>query len=144
MSKKRSIVWNYFVEDANQLICQVLVNKKKCGAHLKKNGNTSTMLNHLKSFHPHLELENETNKEKNSETPLKCFLSNQQVYNETSTKYKELTDGVVDFITHCSEAVSLVDNPWFVKMLAKFDNRYVLPSRRKFTDIIKFYIPLRL
>lgn len=57
MSKKKSIVWNYFVEDTDRLICQVLVNKRKCGASIKKNGNTSAMLNHLRSIHPHVETE---------------------------------------------------------------------------------------
>ncbi|CAF0912916.1 unnamed protein product [Brachionus calyciflorus] len=53
----------------------------------------------LISVHPHLRLESEESNNNTSQMPIKEFLSNQQVYDETSQKYKQLTDCVVDFIT---------------------------------------------
>ncbi|RNA02652.1 zinc finger BED domain-containing 1-like [Brachionus plicatilis] len=93
-----------------------------CSAKLKKNGNTSVMLNHLRSVHSlNLEKVSKTSTNDNlTQMPIKSLLSNEKVYDENTRKYQKLTDSVVDFVTHCSEALSLVDNL----------------SRRKLTDVI--------
>ena len=45
-----------------------------------------------------------------------------------------MTASVVDCLTECNLPLSLVDNPAFIKMLNKFDNKYKLPGRHTLTE----------
>jgi hypothetical protein len=59
---------------------------------------------------------------------------NSNYYEIESPRYQLLTDSVLTCLTECNLPLSLVDNPVFIKMLNKFDNRYKLPGRKTLTD----------
>ncbi len=59
---------------------------------------------------------------------------NSNYYEIESPRYQLLTDSVLTCLTECNLPLSLVDNPVFIKMLNKFDNRYKLPGLKTLTD----------
>ena len=136
---------DYFSIDKprEKLICKVVISgsvangdAKYCNKELSNNKNTSSMNNHLSTFHKHIKFVTKNDKILvNTETPtaIKNALLNKNAYDVDSERYKNLTDHVVNFVAETNQPLSLVDHPAFIKLLSKFDDKYKLPGRQTIT-----------
>ena len=122
---------------------------KHCGERLAYNGNGSARVAHMKSFHADVKLSNKIKEPKENsqisliensgqgkQASIKDLLLNKNHYAAGSKEKEERNDAVFDYIVKTRKPVSTVDDVWFTKLLAKFDNRYRLPCRQTFTNTI--------
>ncbi|CAG8590620.1 34147_t:CDS:1 [Racocetra persica] len=109
-----SWVWKFFskeYDDQNQiksLICSL------CKTRYKATNSPGTLATHLRTKH----------KEKAEYVQATLDKFKSKPYSKQDQRYKELTGSIIDFIVCCQLPFAIVDNPYFVKMLNLFDNRY--------------------
>ena len=56
-----------------------------------------------------------------------------EYYAKTSSRHREMTEGLVEMITQCMLPLNIVDMPGFRKCMLLFDGKYDMPSRRTIT-----------
>ncbi len=124
-------------------ICKIILSNdetnekaKFCNKIIVNNGNTSAINNHLSTQHIQFIKKTSTinNSIIHSPSSIKSLLLNEKFYDTESEKYNILTSSVEECLTECNLPLSLVDNPAFIKMLSKFDNKYKLPRRKLLTE----------
>ena len=139
----KSPVWTYFVMEAqsgDKVIC------RECRRTVSaKNCNTSNLFSHLKNNHPRLydsvkKASQDTQKRTTVATEKNFRLSSIvesltkfQKYNRKSRKWQSLTDSVTHFLAKDILPFYSVEKQGFKRMIASFDERYELPSRKYFS-----------
>ena len=142
----KSPVWTYFGmeaqsgESGDKVIC------RECRCTVSaKNGNTSNLFSHLKNNHPKLYstvkeaslgAQNSTKAatEKNpTQSSIAEMLTQSQKYNRKSRKWRSLTDSVTYFLAKDMLPLYSVEKEGFKRLVASFDERYELPSRKYFS-----------
>jgi hypothetical protein len=109
-------------------------NVKYCNAEFSDHGNTSCMRSHINSKHKNIKMCIYEVAKSQRERSIKNAYANINVYKGDSERHKNLTNAVVEFLVETNQPLSLVDNPSFIKMLNKFDNKYKLPCRQTITQ----------
>jgi hypothetical protein len=61
---------------------------------------------------------------------IKNMLINKYPYGETSLQYLNRLNVLLDFIIRTGQPLSLVDNKYFIKLLAVFDDKFKQPHRQ--------------
>ena len=139
----KSPVWTYFgmeAQSGDKVIC------RECRRAVSaKNGNTSNLFSHLKNNHPRLygsvkEASQGTQKratvatEKNLRQPsIAVSLTKFQKYDRKSRKWQSLTESATYFLAKDMLPLYSVEKQGFKRMIASFDERYELPSRKYFS-----------
>ena len=98
------------------------------------NGNGTGRRNHLKAKHKVIFEElAATEQDKAPEVSIKQLLLGKNPFDKESERYKKLDEYLLNFIINSCQPLSIVDEENFVKMLAKFDDRYILKRRQTLT-----------
>ena len=140
----KSTVWKYFgfIPDVNGKPEDI--NKPKCkichAAVNVKTGNTSNLQFHLKQRHPqqYFELTKnspDTCKELIKSKTIEDHFEARTKLSTSSREHKDLTKSVTYFLCKDMLPAYTVEKSGFVKMLAKFNPRYDLPSRKYFSRV---------
>jgi len=139
----KSAVWKYFgfrpdsngkPDDMDKPLCKVC----QTVVHAKT-GNTSNLRFHLKQRHPQLFSEVMKNsldvgKEPKEKTIQEHFEAPSKL-STSSREHKDLTRSITYFLCKDMSPSYTVEKSGFMKMLAKFNPRYDLPSRNYFSRI---------
>ena len=109
-----------------------------------KKGNTSKLWSHLEKKHfaqysKHAPTKLQTNRVNRMRKPsmqpdIKSALLKGAAYSSQSVEFKKRTAAVLNYIVSDGRPLSTVESKAFLDMLAAFDNRYKLPSRRTVSD----------
>ena len=144
----KSTIWKYFrflpdlngrPQDTNRpqcKICQAVVSTKT--------GNTSNLRFHLKQRHPQLYSEVIKNSSDTGKEPKEGAVKSKTIeehfeartkLSTSSREHKDLTKSVTYFLCKDMLPAYTVEKSGFMKMLAKFNSRYDLPSRNYFSRV---------
>ena len=149
----KSVVWTYFGLEADDMgiplrdkedspICKTC---KK--AVLAKGGNTSNLLTHLRDHHPDLysEVTSSNSQAAKRQPTLQEVVDKSKGYNPKSSRAQELYRAVAYCIAKDMHPLCTVERPGFQHLVSKLDPRYVLPSRKYFTqqEIPRLYCEVR-
>ncbi|XP_076137121.1 E3 SUMO-protein ligase ZBED1-like [Alosa pseudoharengus] len=143
-----SVIWNWFAfvrSDLDQTTPRYKVCMKSVAS---KGSSTTNLLQHLKQKNP-VEWEKccSQRNEKDSSTPsttrtaakiqstVPQTFSNCIPYDKNSTRWKAITDAVAMYIAKDMVPIYTVEKPGFINMIKVLDPRYVLPSRKFFSDV---------
>lgn len=144
---KKSPVWDYFVkkQDTNTVVCNFC---KKC---YKFCGNTSVMQQHLKSAHPLENCVTETNENNgNIEVPDGEESNSQDIAQKPGIRRKkqlclksslirkdeEINKDLIFLIAKDFQPLSLVEDTGFQRFVKALNSSYVLPSRKKVSEVL--------
>ena len=149
----KSVVWTYFGLEADDMgiplrdkedspICKTC---KK--AVLAKGGNTSNLLTHLHDHHPDLysEVTSSNSRAAKRQPTLQEVVDKSKGYDPKSSRAQELNRAVAYCIAKDMHPLCTVERPGFQHLVSKLDPRYVLPSRKYFTqqEIPRLYCEVR-
>lgn len=143
-----SVIWNWFAfarSDLDQTTPRCKVCMKSVAS---KGSSTTNLLQHHKQKHP-VEWEKccAQRNEKDSSTPsttrtaakiqstVPQTFSNCIPYDKSSARWKAITDAVAMYIAKDMVPIYTVEKPGFINMIKVLDPRYVLPSRKFFSDV---------
>lgn len=134
--KKSSIVWNYFKRSSDKKFAKC----NTCGKEYKTSGNTSNLSDHLKRFHQFNQDEEDSinrtsstisstsNSARSSQRSVSPFFKKTILYDEKSSRKKELDLAVLDMIAMDFQPFTIVTDDGFKRLVFLLDPRYVLPS----------------
>lgn len=140
-----SVIWNWFgfvVSDTEQTAPRCKVCLK---AVATKGSSTTNLLQHLKQRHA-AEWERccSLRKEQDRSSPSTATTKQTTVletftncipYDKKGARWKAATDAVAMYIAKDMVPIYTVEKPGFIHLLKVFDPRYVLPSRKYFSDV---------
>ncbi|XP_057181274.1 E3 SUMO-protein ligase ZBED1-like [Triplophysa rosa] len=140
-----SAVWNFFGFDECD-VDQVRVLCKLCSCSFKTSqGNTTNLVNHLKSHHRVQYQEFQRLKTQHAstlntqpsttQTTIKGTLFNAIPYSPCSQRHKEITEAITYHLAKDMCPLATVSNDGFKNMIAMLDKRYNIPSRNHFTKV---------
>ena len=109
---------------------------KECRMKIKYCGNTTNLRVHLTRYHLELAIANP------EERPKVVLPANQRTLDQTkviklpqnSERAKKITEAIAYFIPKDLQPYSVVENEGFQNLLGILEPRYVIPSRKYFTD----------
>ena len=159
--KKNSVIWLYFVVDVGdktKAICQSCKDKVSHGGINYKSFNTSNLRKHLQGhpaiFEEFLEKEKEKKLELQSsrktgshkQVTLEALAERKRPYSIDHPRAKSITYRIAEMIAVDFQPFSLVKDIGFCRLMAEIEPRYVLPSRRYFSDMIipSIYVNVKL
>ncbi|GAA6085777.1 zinc finger BED domain-containing protein 1-like isoform X1 [Tachysurus ichikawai] len=131
-SRFKSQMWKHFgfytlpgraLLDMNKMVC------KLCHTVIAYCGNTTNLSAHLARHHPKLNAKQPAA----SQQTLDVTLSKLPC---TSEKAKRITESIALFICKDIQPYSVVENAGFRNMIHTLEPRYVIPSRKLFTDTV--------
>ncbi|KAL1252580.1 hypothetical protein QQF64_017273 [Cirrhinus molitorella] len=140
-----SVVWNYFgFEECD--VDQVRVLCKLCSCSVQTSqGNTTNLINHLKSHHKvhyqefqRLKAQTATTKKSQpstTQTTISGTLFNAIPYLPSSQRHREITEAITYHIAKDMCPISTVSSEGFKKMITTLDKRYSIPSRNHFSNV---------
>ena len=162
--KKRSLIWNYFAisqEDEKTAICNECKESVSRGGSSVKNFNTTNLRNHLRRFHHQLfdELlvkEREDTEKKAEEgkrrkpsegrqLTLVELQEQKEAWNYDHPEHTKVTKRIAEMIAIDSQPFSIVEDAGFVRLMKHTCPRYIIPSRKYFSEKIipEMYANLR-
>ncbi|XP_021705680.1 zinc finger BED domain-containing protein 4-like [Aedes aegypti] len=142
---KRSAIWEFFVEidggrRAKCVDCNAMISRGGTG----KAATNSSMINHLKKhsashrIHREKEAERKVSKsatESSQPTIQECF-ADSQMWDLNSSKAKEVTNSIAEMIILDHQPVSMVEDTGFLRLMAKLQPKFKVPSRKHFTSTV--------
>ncbi len=140
-----SVVWNFFGfrksdNEQKAILC------KACRATVVAGGgNTSNLFHHLKMKHAKQYYESQKMRgapaaSKTKAAPLvqkslaESFAKGTP-YDKTSRRWREITQAITTHICKDMVPIYVVEKPGFRELLSTLDPRYVMPSRKHFTEV---------
>ena len=156
VSKKRSVIWEYFnidPEDEKNAICNTCDEAVSRGGASAKNFNTSNLQYHLKQEHrvkfDELEVkEAERNDQREAEQDTKRrkadvrqltlnkVKENKDAWTYDHPQHKKITNWIAEMMALDSQPFSIVEDAGFLRLLTNVRPRYVMPSRKYFSEKI--------
>ncbi|CAB1313122.1 unnamed protein product [Coregonus sp. 'balchen'] len=118
MSKK-SAVWQHFIvvkDDAKKVECEL------CQQRFAYHSSTTNMTYHLKTAHPQY----------STSTASSGLTTLDQKPHISEKRKREITDGIVDFISLDMRTVNLIEGAGFKKMMKILEPGYTVPKRETF------------
>jgi len=130
---KTSWVWSFFQfnEDNTKTICQI----RGCDRMFVWCGSPSTMKTHLTGTHQITKAIAMRYQEEELEK-LKQQPANKNIKPHDAFKQESLTKNVVGFIIGTVQPLSIVEDPDFINMINRFDERYRIPCTKTLKDRI--------
>lgn len=139
-----SVIWNWFGFVASDME-QTAPRCKVCLAVATKGSCTTNLLQHLKQRHA-AEWERccSLRKEQDRGSPSTATTKQPSVletftncipYDKKGARWKAITDAVAMYIAKDMVPIYTVEKPGFIHLLKVLDPRYVLPSRKYFSDV---------
>lgn len=140
-------MWKYFKRSGDKQVAKCLT----CGKEYKTSGNTSNLHDHLRRFHPGLEIKNP-----DSSTPAVCAEGNDPaasscksnmisiashfkstvLYDSNSKRKAEIDKALIEMIVKDVQPYNIVDNEGFVQYTQVLDPNYKLPSKTHLRDVL--------
>ena len=156
VSKRRSLIWDYFVinpEDEKNAICNVCEEVISRGGASTKNFNTSNLRYHLKREHrgkydelevkeaersDQREAEDTTKRRKTDirQLTLAEVKENKESWTYDHPQHKKITNWIAEMMALDSQPFSIVEDAGFLRLLANVCPKYVMPSRKYFSEKI--------
>ena len=147
--KKTSEIWKYFKVDKSgnkKGICLTCEGKVSRGGCVSTKFNTSNLRKHLMvhkdQFQSLLEEKRRKEKPKKAEgvalkqETLKFMVEKHTAYSANNRRAKAITYRVAEMICTDLQPFSIVSDVGFERLLAELEPRYVLPSRRLFSEVL--------
>ena len=165
--KKRSLIWNYFIVDQEEektAICNDCEERVSRGGSSVKNFNTTNLRNHLRRFHHKLfdellvkEREDAEKKAEEGKVIKRSKLSEprqltlvelkeqKEPWHYDHPEHIKVTKRIAEMIAIDSQPFSIVEDTGFIRLLACVSPRYIVPSRKYFSEKIipEMYTKLR-
>ena len=143
----KSAAWNFFGIEADEHgvsipsqehrpICRICYKSVPC-----KTGNTTNLFTHLRERHPDAYKEanqgnmntKKASRSQGMQPTLETVVERSTHYDPKGSQAKELNHAVAYFLAKDMQPLQTVEKPGFQKMIAKFNPRYKLPSRKHFS-----------
>ena len=151
--KKTSDIWTYFKIDSSDIkkaVCLTCEERVSRGGSIPTKFNTSNLRKHLMihkdQFHSLLEEEKRRKEKPNKaegaksnrlkQETLKSMVEKRSVYSVNHPRAKAITYRVAEMICTDLQPFSVVSDEGFGRLLAELEPRYVLPSRRQFSEVL--------
>ena len=148
--KKTSDIWIYFKIDSSdnkKAICLTCGERVSWGGSVSTKFNTSNLRKHLKIHNNQFKslLEEEERKREQSkkakgaslkQETLKSIVEKRTAYSANHPRAKAITYRVAEMIATDLQPFSIVSDVGFERLLAELEPRYVLPSRRQFSEVL--------
>ena len=156
MCQKRSMIWDYFVinpEDERNAIYNICDEAVSWGRASTKNFNTSNLRYHLKQEHRQKfdelevketersdlkEAEQDTKRRKADvrQLTLAEVKENKEVWTYDHPQHKKITYWIAEMMALDSQPFSIVEDAGFLHLLANVCPKYIMPSRKYFSEKI--------
>ncbi|KAI2655350.1 E3 SUMO-protein ligase ZBED1 [Labeo rohita] len=141
----RSPVWKFFKvsdRDVKLAVCNVCHDEIPRGGSKQRHFNTTNMIRHLRTHHTTEYAEYEklnqpkptTSPSLNQPTVSDAF-KRREPYSRDSTRWKDITFRIMDFICLDEQPLSVVEDKGFRRLLSCLDPRYDPPGRKYLTDV---------
>ena len=155
-SRKRSVIWDYFAvnpEDERITICNTCDEAISRGGANTKNYNTSNLRYHLRrehrdkfdelggkeaerSKHNEAELDSKRRKPNARQLTLAQVKENKEAWTYEHPQHKKVTNWIAEMMALDSQPFSVVEDAGFLCLLANVWPKYVMPSRKYFSEKI--------
>ncbi|XP_016966946.1 zinc finger BED domain-containing protein 4 [Drosophila biarmipes] len=146
---KISHVWKYFKKSDDQKLAKCLY----FGKEYKTSGNTFNLRDHLKRFHPSLEINKPdsskpvevTDKNETASTSSSCRSSMNSVasyfkravlYESNSKRKTDIDKALTEMVAKDVQPYNIVENEGFIKYTQVLNPRYKLPSKTHLRDVL--------
>ena len=155
-SRKRSVIWDYFAvnpEDERIAICNTCDEAISRGGANAKNYNTSNLRYHLQREHRdkfdelgvkeaerseqnEAELDSKRRKPNARQLTLAQVKENKEAWTYEHPQHKKVTNWIAEMMALDSQPFSIVEDAGFLRLLANVCPKYVMPSRKYFSEKI--------
>ena len=146
--KKKSAIWAFYsvsLNDASKAVCHTCNELVSRGGKSPRSFNTTNLRKHLEA-HPDKykefsTMEDESCKEKeksngNRQVTLETLLDKQKPYSIDNPRSKLLSHRIAEMMAVDLQPFSIVDDPGFCRLMKAAEPRYVIPSRKYFSEVL--------